>query len=61
MENEKKFDKIKYNNDFNTMKYDRIGLMIPKGKKAKLQEYCKIQGISVNKLLNDFIDTLPIE
>ncbi len=58
---EKKFDKVKYNNDFNKTKYDSLRIVVPKGVKAKLQQYCKNQGLSLNKLINNYIDTLPLD
>ncbi len=58
---EKTFDKVKYNNDFNKTKYDSLRIVVPKGVKAKLQQYCKDQGLSLNKLINNYIDTLPLD
>ena len=49
---EKKFDPTKYKNDFNKQNYDRINLMIPKGKKDELKELAKEAGISVNEYIN---------
>lgn len=53
---EKKFDKIKYNNDFISQNYDRINLTVPKGKKAVIQEYAKSKGESLNSFINKAID-----
>jgi hypothetical protein len=53
----KKTDKlIKYNNDFNKENYDRVSLMLPKGKKERIQEYVKQTGESVNGFINRLID-----
>lgn len=60
-ETDNKYDKIKYNNEFNKNNYDSLRIVVPKGIKSKLQKYCKQQGISLNKLINNFIDTLPID
>lgn len=60
MEKEK-FNQTKYANDFNKEKYDSLRIVVPKGIKPKLQEYCKQQGISLNKLINNYIDTLPLD
>ncbi len=49
---EKEFDKVKYKNDFNKQKYDRINLMVPKGKKDELKQLAKEAGISVNEYIN---------
>ena len=54
------FDKVKYNNDYIKNNYDSLRVVIPKGIKTKLQQYCKNQGISLNKLINNYIDTLPL-
>ena len=35
---EEQFDQIKYQNDYNKQKYDRINLMVPKGKKDELKK-----------------------
>lgn len=56
-----KYDKIKYNNEFNKNNYDSLRIVVPKGVKPKLQEYCKRQGISLNKLINNYIETLPLD
>ncbi|MBP3699660.1 MAG: Arc family DNA-binding protein [Oscillospiraceae bacterium] len=45
---EKKFDKIAYNNQFNAKAYDRINLTIPKGKRDVIKAYAESLGESVN-------------
>lgn len=45
---EKKFDKIAYNNQFNANAYDRINLTVPKGKKDEIKARAESQGESVN-------------
>lgn len=50
MEN-KKFDQVKYQNDFNKEKYDRFGLMLPKGFKKILQKEAKDEGLSLNAFI----------
>lgn len=53
----KKTDKlIKYNNQFNKENYDRISLMIAKGKKEEIQALAKANGESVNGFINRLID-----
>lgn len=59
-ETKAKFDKIKYKNEYNKNNYDSLRIVIPKGKKSKLQNYCKSQGISLNKLINNYIESLPL-
>lgn len=41
----------KIQNEWIASKYDRINLTIPKGQKAVLQEYARMQGVSVNRLI----------
>jgi len=43
------FNQIKYQNDFNRKNYDRIGLMLPKGKKEDLKRAAKEAGMSMNE------------
>jgi hypothetical protein len=45
---EKKFDKIAYNNQFNANAYDRINLTVPKGKKDEIKARAEALGESVN-------------
>ena len=48
---EKKFDKIAYNNQFNANAYDRINLTVPKGKKDEIKAHAESLGESVNGYL----------
>ena len=48
---------IKYNNEFNKQAYDRISLLVPKGKKEILQAVAKANKESVNSFINRLIDT----
>lgn len=53
----KKTDKlIKYNNDYNKTNYDRINLMVAKGKKEVIQVAAQAQGMSVNSFIIGAID-----
>lgn len=45
---EKKFDKIAYNNQFNANAYDRINLIVPKGQRDIIKAHAKSRGESVN-------------
>ena len=56
MSDDKKFDKIAYNNSFNAKKYDRINLMVDKGKKEKIREHAEKRGEKVNSFINRAID-----
>lgn len=49
---------IKYNNNFNKENYDRISLMVAKGKKEIIQQKAKENGESVNGFINRAIDLL---
>ena len=53
----KKTDKlIKYNNDYNKANYDRINLMVAKGKKEVIQAAAQARGVSVNSFIVGAID-----
>lgn len=55
----KKTDRlIKYNNNFNKDNYDRISLMVAKGKKEIIQTKAKEDNASVNAFINKAIDIL---
>lgn len=45
------------NNQWAKENADKILLLIPKGKKAEIQEYAKFKGKSVNAVLNELIET----
>lgn len=49
---ESRFNKVKYDNEFQKNNYDRINLLVKKGKKEELKEHCGKYGY---KSLNDFI------
>lgn len=53
--NNSKFDKVKYNNEFNAKAYDRINLIIPKGEKERIKSAADKNGESVNGLINRII------
>ena len=42
----------KWNDENMAKKYDRIQLVVPKGRKADIEAYAKNQGESVNGLMN---------
>ena len=46
-----KFDRISYQNEYNKKKYDRVTIMLPKGKHDELKQLAKNSGISVNKYI----------
>ena len=45
---EKKFDKIAYNNQFNANAYDRINITVPKGQRDVIKAHAERLGESVN-------------
>lgn len=55
-ENKSNFDKVSYNNAFNAKKYDRITIMLPKGKQPIVKEHASARGESVNAFVNRAID-----
>ena len=56
MDSEKKFDKVKYDNEYIANNYDRVNLTMPKGKKDKVLQHAKQKGESVNAFINRAID-----
>ena len=42
------FDRSKYNKQYQALKYDRIGVYLPKGLKEAIEQAAQAQGISVN-------------
>lgn len=54
---EKKFDKVKYDNEFIKNSYDQVRFLVKKGKKQELQEHIKKFGYkSVNSFINDAVN-----
>lgn len=49
------FDKSKYDVDYQKKNYDRVSLLLPKGKKEELKEFAALQDISVNELIKTAI------
>ena len=49
------FNQTKYINEFMKEKYDRIGLMVPKGQKEIIKAYAKSKNMSVNEYINSLI------
>ena len=51
-ENKEKFNQVKYQNDFNKQKYDRVSLMLKKGQKEKIKTHAeRFDGGSVNAFI----------
>ena len=55
-ENKSNFDKVSYNNAFNAKKYDRVTIMLPKGKQPIVKGHADARNESVNKFINRAID-----
>ena len=49
------FNQTKYINEFMKEKYDRIGLMVPKGQKEIIKAYAKSKNMSLNEFINSLI------
>jgi len=56
MQEDKKFNKVKYDNDYIANNYDRINLTVKKGKKEIIAEHATKSGESVNAFINRIID-----
>ena len=41
---------------YNKKAYDRINLVVPKGKRQVIADYAKAQNKSLNRFINDLID-----
>lgn len=45
----------KRQNEYNAVKYDKIGLMLPKGSKDKIKQAAEEKGVSVNAWITELI------
>ena len=52
----KKYDKVKYNNQYNKETYDRITLLVKKGRKAEIKAVAEKHGESINSFVNRAIE-----
>lgn len=50
------FNSTEYKNKFTREKYDRIGLVVKKGRKEELKARAESQGLSLNEYINRLID-----
>lgn len=55
MEKQEKFNPTKYKNSFQKENYDKIGLLVPKGERAKLRAYAEARGQSLNSFILESI------
>lgn len=56
MRSNNEFNQIAYQNNYIKEKYDRINLIVPKGRKEEIKEKARQQGKSVNEYINSLID-----
>jgi predicted HicB family RNase H-like nuclease len=47
---------LRYNNDYNAKAYDRINLVVPKGRKAVIAAHAEAHGESLNGYVSRAID-----
>lgn len=47
---------IQYKNEFIKQKYDRFGVVFPKGKKEEYQDLARTEGLSLNALINKLLE-----
>ena len=50
------FDQIKYQNEYNKQKYDRVTIMVPKGLKEEIKAFAKYKGMSMNEFLVGLVE-----
>lgn len=50
------FNSTEYKNKFTREKYDRIGIVVKKGRKEELKARAESQGLSLNEYINRLID-----
>jgi uncharacterized protein (DUF1778 family) len=48
-------DRTKYKNQYAAEKYDRISLIVAKGRKDKIKAHAEAQGKSINDYINNLI------
>ncbi len=48
--------KIQYNNEFKKNNYDRVDLLLPRGRKEQIKTVAAWQGLSVNAWIAGLID-----
>lgn len=56
MEDTKKFDKFTYNNAYTKNHYDRIVILVPKGRRDILKQNAKSKGVTMNQYINSAIE-----
>ncbi len=52
----KEFNQIAYQNDYKREKYDRMELLLPKGRKEILKKKAKVAGVSMSEYINSLLE-----
>ncbi len=52
----KEFNQIAYQNDYKREKYDRMELLLPKGRKEILKKKAKAAGVSMSEYINNLLE-----
>ena len=55
MEESKKFDKVKYDNQYIKDNKYRLSFLMPKGRKAEIQAYARSAGVTASEWINQAI------
>ena len=50
------FNQIKYQNEYNKSNYDRVGIVMPKGRKDVIKKKAMAAGQSMNEYVNQAIE-----
>jgi len=58
IQNEQKFDKIKYNGEYNKKNYKRVMAWVNPSIAARVDDYCTAEGISKAEFIRRAIDAL---
>ena len=52
----KEFNQMAYQNDYKREKYDRMELLLPKGRKEILKKKAKAAGVSMSEYINSLLE-----
>lgn len=52
----KEFNQIAYQNDYKREKYDRMELLLPKGREEILKKKAKAAGVSMSEYINSLLE-----
>lgn len=51
------FDQTQYTNDYQRRKYDRVTVLLPKGRKRELKAYADAQGKSIGAVIIEAVES----